>query len=130
MYNQLREIVNLLEKINSHGQTNVLSVEFEEQKDNLNDLSLLLTDMDKLLKKSKHIDPNNVQDVDRPLIEVHRRMTSLEWLSNFKKATPTKRLVAFYNFKNRHTLHMCEGESTYRSGISSYKSNIKLNNKT
>ncbi|PJH92005.1 hypothetical protein C7H81_17805 [Bacillus subtilis] len=51
MYNQLREIVNLLEKINSYGQTNILSVEFEEQQDNLNDLSLLLTDMDKLKRR-------------------------------------------------------------------------------
>lgn len=35
--------------------------------------------MDKLLKKSKYIDPNRVQDVDRLLIEIHRRMNSLEW---------------------------------------------------
>lgn len=52
MYNQLREIVNLLEKINSHGQTNILSVEeFEEQQDNLNDFSTIINDMDKLLKR-------------------------------------------------------------------------------
>lgn len=51
-YNQLREILNLLEKINNHGQTNILSVEeFEEQQDNLNDLSTIINDMDKLLKK-------------------------------------------------------------------------------
>lgn len=55
MYNQLREIVNLLEKINSHGQTNTLFVEFEEQQDNLNDLSTIINDMDNLLKKSKRI---------------------------------------------------------------------------
>lgn len=51
MYNQLREIVNLLEKINSYGQTNILSVEFEEQQDNLNDLSTIINDMDNLLKR-------------------------------------------------------------------------------
>ncbi|MFJ5794556.1 hypothetical protein ABKQ09_03655 [Bacillus atrophaeus] len=80
MYNQLREIVNLLEKINNNGQTNILPVEeFKEQQDNLNDLSVLLTDMDKLLKKSKHIDLNNVQDVDKLLFEIHKMMTSLEW---------------------------------------------------
>ncbi|OIR60801.1 hypothetical protein BLL41_13065 [Bacillus sp. FMQ74] len=62
MYNQLRKIVNLLEKINSHGQTNILSVEFEEQQDNLIDLSTIINDMDNLLKKSKRIDLNNVQD--------------------------------------------------------------------
>ncbi|MEK4219874.1 MULTISPECIES: hypothetical protein [unclassified Bacillus (in: firmicutes)] len=47
MYSQLREIVNLLEKKNSHGQTNILSVEhFKEQQDNLNDLSAIINDMD------------------------------------------------------------------------------------
>ncbi|MCY7910486.1 hypothetical protein [Bacillus inaquosorum] len=79
MYNQLREIVNLLEKINSYGQTNILSVEFEEQQDNLNDLSLLLTDMDKLKRRVNILILNIFQDVDRLLIEIHRRMTSLEW---------------------------------------------------
>ncbi|MBU2659810.1 hypothetical protein [Bacillus cabrialesii] len=80
MNNQLREIVNLLEKINSHGQTNILSVEeFEEQQDNLNDLSAIINDMDKLLKKSKRIDLNNVQDADQLLFEIHKTMTSLEW---------------------------------------------------
>ncbi|RJS54671.1 hypothetical protein CJ481_01155 [Bacillus subtilis] len=80
MNNQLREIVNLLEKINSHGQTNILSVEeFEEQQDNLNDLSEIINDMDKLLKKSKRIDLNNVQDADQLLFEIHKTMTSLEW---------------------------------------------------
>ncbi|AUZ25496.1 hypothetical protein C1T28_14795 [Bacillus subtilis] len=80
MNNQLRETVNLLEKINSHGQTNILSVEeFEEQQDNLNDLSAIINDMDKLLKKSKRIDLNNVQDADQLLFEIHKTMTSLEW---------------------------------------------------
>ncbi|MDO8224015.1 hypothetical protein [Bacillus cabrialesii] len=80
MNNQLREIVNLLEKINSHGQTNILSVEeFEEQQDNLNDLSAIINDMDKLLKKSKRIDLNNVLDADQLLFEIHKTMTSLEW---------------------------------------------------
>ncbi|MCY8502019.1 hypothetical protein MOD00_10730 [Bacillus inaquosorum] len=79
IYNQLREIVNLLEKINSHGQTNILSVEFEEQQDNLNDLSTIINDMDNLLKKSKRIDLNNVQDADQLLLEIHKTMTSLEW---------------------------------------------------
>ncbi|MEK4376925.1 hypothetical protein [Bacillus sp. FSL R5-0434] len=78
MYNQLREIVNLLEKINSYGQTNILSVEFEEQQDNLNDLSTIINDMDNLLKKSKRIDFNNVQDADQLLLEIHKTMTSLE----------------------------------------------------
>lgn len=35
--------------------------------------------MDKLLKKSKHTDPNNAQDVDKLLLEIHKIMTSLEW---------------------------------------------------
>ncbi|WP_168747126.1 hypothetical protein [Bacillus mojavensis] len=78
MYNQLREIVNLLEKINSYGQTNILSVEFEEQQDNLNDLSTIINDMDNLLKKSKRIGLNNVQDADQLLLEIHKKMTSLE----------------------------------------------------
>ncbi|WIG47652.1 hypothetical protein QPL78_03740 [Bacillus halotolerans] len=78
MYNQLREIVNLLEKINSYGQTNILSVEFEEQQDNLNDLSTIINDMDNLLKKSKRIDLNNVKDADQLLLEIHKKMTSLE----------------------------------------------------
>ncbi|MGR3185270.1 hypothetical protein [Bacillus subtilis] len=85
MYNQLREIVNLLEKINRHGQTNILSVEFEEQQDNLNDLSTIINDMDNLLKKSKRIDLNNVQDADQLLLEIHKTMTSLEWhISKYK----------------------------------------------
>ncbi|SPU01242.1 Uncharacterised protein [Bacillus tequilensis] len=47
-----REIVSLLEKINSHDQTNILFVErIEEQQNNLNDLSTIINDMDKLLKK-------------------------------------------------------------------------------
>ncbi|MEG7335887.1 hypothetical protein [Bacillus sp. 0102A] len=80
MYNQLREIANLLEKINNNGQTNILPVEeLKEQQDNLNDLSVLLTDMDRLLKKSKHIDLNNVQDVDKLLFEIHKMVTSFEW---------------------------------------------------
>ncbi|ATO30004.1 hypothetical protein RA13_20000 [Bacillus atrophaeus] len=80
MFNQLKEIVNLLEKINNNGQTNILPVEeFKEQQDNLTDLSVLLADMDKLLKKSKHTDPNNAQDVDKLLLEIHKMMTSLEW---------------------------------------------------
>ncbi|KAA6447102.1 hypothetical protein [Bacillus atrophaeus] len=80
MYNQLREIVNLLEKINSNGQTNILSVkQFKEQQDSLNDLYAIINDMDKLLKKSKRIDLNNVQDADQLLFEIHKMMTSLEW---------------------------------------------------
>lgn len=35
--------------------------------------------MDNLLKKSKRIDLNNVQDADQLLLEIHKRMTSLEW---------------------------------------------------
>lgn len=35
--------------------------------------------MDKLLKKSKRIDLNNVQDADQLLLEIHKTMTSLEW---------------------------------------------------
>lgn len=103
MYNQLRENVNLLEKINSHGQTNILSVEeFEVQQDNLNDLSLLLTDMDKLLKKSKYIDPNRVQDVDRLLIEIHRRMNSLEW--NIPEISDSKHgNISLFQFKKGNT---------------------------
>ncbi|CAI6234253.1 hypothetical protein NRS6186_03750 [Bacillus subtilis] len=43
MYNQLKEIVNLLEEVNNNVQTNILPVEeFKEQQDNLNDLSVLL----------------------------------------------------------------------------------------
>nr|MBG9457263.1 hypothetical protein [Bacillus subtilis] len=73
-------MINLLEKINSHGQTNIPFVEeFEEQQDNLNDLSTIINDMDKLLKKSKRIDLNNVQDADQLLLEIHKTMTSLEW---------------------------------------------------
>ncbi|MBG9771447.1 hypothetical protein [Bacillus vallismortis] len=80
MYNQLREIVNLLEKINSYCQTNTISVEqFKEQQDNLNDLSAIINDMDKLLQKSKRIDLNNVQEVDLLLFEIHKMTTLLEW---------------------------------------------------
>ncbi|KAF1677300.1 MULTISPECIES: hypothetical protein [Bacillus] len=80
MYNQLREIVNLLEKINNHCQTNTISVEqSKEQQDNLNDLSAIINDMDKLLQKSKRIDLNNVQDADLLLFEIHKMTTSLEW---------------------------------------------------
>ena len=59
--------------------------------------------MDKLLKKSEHTNPNNVQDVDKLLLEIPKMMTSLEWhiseisdlnINLFKKATPTKRLAA------------------------------------
>lgn len=35
--------------------------------------------MDKLLKKSEHTNPNNVQDVDKLLLEIPKMMTSLEW---------------------------------------------------
>lgn len=35
--------------------------------------------MDKLLKKSKRIDLNNTQDVDKLLLEIHKMMTSPEW---------------------------------------------------
>lgn len=41
--------------------------------------------MDNLLKKSKRIDLNNVQDADQLLLEIHKTMTSLEWhISKYK----------------------------------------------
>ncbi|OZM58406.1 hypothetical protein CIB95_02215 [Lottiidibacillus patelloidae] len=78
MENKLREVLVILEKLNSKANI-VTKDDFIEQYDNLNDFKLLSKSLDELLVESNTVNLNDGNQVEEMVFELHRILTTFEW---------------------------------------------------
>ncbi|MEI5908943.1 hypothetical protein WAK64_17995 [Bacillus spongiae] len=78
MENKLREVLSILEKLNS--KTNIVTTDdIDDQYDNLEDLKVLSSELDKVLSGFKTVNLNDSTKVKELLFEFHRILNTFEW---------------------------------------------------
>lgn len=75
---KLREILSILEKLNSKTDI-VTKDDIDEQYDNLEDLKVLSSELDKVLGGFNTVNLNDGKKVEEMLFEFHRIITTFEW---------------------------------------------------
>ncbi|MFB1052224.1 hypothetical protein [Paraliobacillus sp. JSM ZJ581] len=75
---KLREVLSILEKLNSKTDI-VTKDDIDEQYDNLEDLKVLSSELDKVLGGFNTVNLNDGNKVEEMLFEFHRIITTFEW---------------------------------------------------
>jgi DNA repair ATPase RecN len=78
MYQRLKKVLDLIQKLNS--ATDIISkADIKEQYDNLEDFKSLTNKFDDLLKNISKMSPDNGDEVEKVLFEIHKLLTTYEW---------------------------------------------------
>ncbi|MGZ7440991.1 hypothetical protein [Paenibacillus sp. TH7-28] len=78
MEKRLREVLNILEKLNSNTDI-VTKEDIDEQHENMDDFGDLTDELDQLLSSFNTVNLNDGNKVEELLFEIHRIMTTFEW---------------------------------------------------
>ncbi|RRJ61889.1 hypothetical protein EHV15_02025 [Paenibacillus oralis] len=88
MEKRLREVLNILEKLNSNTDI-VTKEDIDEQHENMDDFGDLTDELDQLLSSFNTVNLNDGNKVEELLFEIHRIMTTFEW--NFSEISELNR---------------------------------------
>ncbi|RNB85240.1 hypothetical protein EDM59_12580 [Brevibacillus nitrificans] len=80
MFNQMEQIVILLEELNQKCNSEVIqATEFLELKNDLIDYSQVLSDLTRILSSYKSLPTDNVDEVVALLIQLHLKLSDTVW---------------------------------------------------
>jgi uncharacterized protein (UPF0305 family) len=78
MYQRFKKVLDLIQKLNS--ATDIISKgDIKEQYDNLEDFKSLTNKFDALLNNITKMSPENGDEIEKVLFEIHKLLTTYEW---------------------------------------------------